>query len=95
MSLFNFLGEFALFNMVCDWLFGKPKDSIHATTCQDYQSEDINVLDDRLDDLQEHLDELQAKLDSCDIYDERYDDLQDELDTIQDELDELESGSDW
>lgn len=32
MSFWNFLGGFALFNMICDWFSGKPKSQHQSYT---------------------------------------------------------------
>lgn len=88
MSLWNFLGGFALFNLVCDWLSSPPK----AKTMLHKQDEDFydpaNRYD-RLNDLEDRLDELESQLDDCDIYSDQYDSIQDEIDRIQDCIDEI------
>lgn len=93
MNFWNFLGGFALFNMVCDMFSSKPRMTydtpqhrFHDYDYEDYLGTDTDIMSDRYDDLQDRIDELQDRIDCM----EEWEDIQDELDDLQDELDDLE-----
>lgn len=95
MSFWNFLCEFALFNMIRNWFSQTPK--LPSEPVQPYHkhsryADDISVHD--TDALQDRIDRLECQLDDCDIMSDRYDRIQDEIDRLQDRLDEIEDSLD-
>lgn len=92
MSIFNFLGGFALFNMFCDWFSGKPNRSSNST-CDIYDPGRYRDDYDRIEELEQDISEAENHLDrykefgDTDAYDP--DDLRDELDDLREELDDL------
>lgn len=98
MSFWSFLGEFAVFNAICDLFSSNPghnmlssgQSGIHGYY-DDYQ----NDFNERVDELQDRLDDLESRLDNCDIISGRYDEIQYEIDDIQDQLDELDDYDDF
>lgn len=105
MSFWNFLGEFAVFNMICNLFSGKPKPP-HVSPYQPQQDYTPNPeLEARIEELEQEIKESEKRLaeyqriidsshstdlDDCDI-----DELQDRIDELESQLDDcdVESGS--
>ena len=93
MSFWSFMGEFALFNLICNWFSGKPKNSSQWSH-QNKNYFGSKGYDARMDEWQrgsDRIDELESMLDDCDIDSDRYDEIIDELDALEDHVDCLES----
>lgn len=98
MSFWSFLGEFAVFNAICDLFSSKPghnTPSAGQSGTYDYHDDYQNDFNERVDELQDRLDDLENRLDNCDIISGRYDEIQYEIDVIQDRLDELDDYNDF
>lgn len=87
MSLWSFIGEMALFNLI----FGKKRrrgeDS--GATAGNGSWRELSE-QESTDTLQDRLDLMEDKLYECDEDSELYDDLLAEIDDLQDRLDEME-----
>lgn len=99
MSLWNFLGGFALFNMICDMFSSKskqtympPQPDYHDYDYDDSFSSDIDGTD--IDALQDRVDELEIQLAGTDAMSDRYDELSDRIDELQERIDCLEEWED-
>ncbi len=88
MSLWNFLGAMALFDLI----FGKKRrgNANYGAAASNSSWCDVAAVHEREDKLQDLLDLLEDKLYECDEDSELYDDLQAEIDDLQDRLDEME-----
>lgn len=98
MSFWSFIGEVALFNMICNWFSGKPKHSApDAVKTYHYRdSAQIEELNRRIRDAEMKRDEYRSKMDemaAASVKDYDIDDLQDRIDKLESELDEYEEGS--
>lgn len=76
MSFWSFIGGFAVFNMIFDFMFGKS-DKHH------YETDDTVARDNEA-----RLAELEDELSDCDICDDRYDYLTEELDDWPEDIDD-------
>lgn len=96
MSFWKFLGEFAVFSLVCD-LFSKGSKPHPTSTPIPYQydPERETEYEERITDLQEQIEDLKCRLDDFDPNYDDYDELQDELECLQDDLDDLEFDHDF
>lgn len=98
MSFWNFLGGFALFNMICDWFSGKPKSHHQSYPPAHYDARDAEY-ETRIEELQREIEHSKAKIaeyqqivDSESTY--GIDDADvDELDDLYDDLADLDD--DW
>ena len=98
MSFLNFLGGFAVFNVVCDMFSGKRKqvspESEPYYSRHDWgdypECEFGGASDTDIDDLQGRIDELEDRLADFDRMSDRYDEIQDRIDELHDQLDDLE-----
>lgn len=81
MSLWSFIGEMALFNLI----FGKKRrgNANCGATASSSSWRDVAAVHEREDKLQDRLDLLEDKLYECDEDSELYDDLQDRLDEME------------
>lgn len=103
MSLWNFLGEFALFNMICDLFSGKPKPPYGL---DDFTSSTLDT-NSSIAEIQRRIDELEAMRDSTGVTSGYYLEILEaidatrelleckvELEKLQKELDDLRNGFD-
>lgn len=103
MSFWNFLGEFALFNMICDWFSGKPKSRHRSYPPMHDQGHDAEY-ETRVEELQREIEHPKAKIaeyqrivdsESTDgIDDADADELQERIDTLEEQLDSCDVMSD-
>lgn len=103
MSFLNFLGEFALFNMICDWFSGKPK-SLHRSSPLLHDNTHSGEYETRIEELQREIEHSKAKIaeyqriiDSESTYgidDADADELQDRIDELKEQLDSCDVMSD-
>ena len=103
MSFWNFLGEFALFNMICDWFSGKPK-SQHQSYPPMHDHVHGAEYGTRIEELQREIEHSKAKIaeyqrivDSESTYsidDADADELQERIDTLEEQLDSCDVMSD-
>lgn len=103
MSLFNFLGEFALVNAVCDLfnavrdLFAsKPKQPVYMPPQRHYVDLDyvdypsVKTSSSDAAALQSRIDELELLLAETDVMSDSYDEIQDRIDALQERIDCIE-----
>ena len=98
MTFWNFLGGFALFNMICDWFSGKPKSQHQSYPLLHDHVSDAEY-ETRIEELQREIEHSKAKIaeyqriiDSESTY--GIDDADvDELDDLYDDLVDLDD--DW
>lgn len=103
MSFWNFLGGFALFNMICDWFSGKPKSQHQSFPPAHYDDRDAEY-ETRIEKLQREIEHSKAKIaeyqqivDSESTYgidDADADELQERIDTLEEQLDSCDVMSD-
>ncbi len=103
MSFWNFLGGFALFNMICDWFSGKPK-SKHRSYPLLHDNAHDGEYETRIEELQREIELSKAKIaeyqrivDSENTYgidDADADELQERIDTLEEQLDNCDVMSD-
>lgn len=91
MSFWNFLGEFALFNMICNLFSGKPK-SQHQSYPLLYDQIHDTEYETRIEELQRIIDSERAYVN--DDADADADALQDRIDKLEDQLDDIEDRQD-
>jgi hypothetical protein len=102
MSFWNYLGEFALFNMVCNWFSGQPKrqsqpyqlfhDYAHDAEC----GTRIEELQREIEHSKAKITEYQRIIDSDRVYgidDADVDQLQDRIDKLEEQLDSCDAMS--
>lgn len=94
MSLWSFIGGFAIFNTVCDLFSSKPKQTyIEPKQPYDYYDIDDELmgredLEDELSDLRDEIEDLRDQLDDLQQeYQDLLDDLEDE-DLLIDDLED-------
>lgn len=103
MSFWNFLGEFALFNMISNWFSGKPKPQ--KQPCQPFHDYTHDAeYETRIEELQREIEHSQTKIaeyrriiDSERVYgidDADADELQDRIDQLEEQLDSCDLMSD-
>lgn len=87
MSFWNFLSEFAIFNMLCNWFSGKPKQNsqpVHQSSCCNLDADYYN----RIEELNQQIKESERSLAE---YKGLSDSATDDIDELQDRIEELES----
>lgn len=87
MSFWNFLGEFAIFNMLCNWFSGKPKQNsqpVHQRYDRYHDADYYNCIE-------ELNQQIKGSERSLAEYKELSDSAIDDIDELQDRIDELES----
>ncbi len=96
MGVLNFIGDFALYNALCN-LFSRKRKPIAAKPAPYYRH---RAIDDRqqcdfdrsgcseIDSLQDRIDALERRLDDCDVLSDDYDDVQDRIDELYDRIDD-------
>ncbi|WP_302132653.1 hypothetical protein, partial [uncultured Muribaculum sp.] len=101
MSFWNFLGEFAIFNMICNLFSRKSKSSTIGT----YQPHYIinSQYEARIQELENEIKESEKRIAECqkivdnsqptDLKDYDIDELQDRIDELEDQLDNCDVGS--
>lgn len=105
MSFWNFIGEFALINMICNWFSGKPKPQHQSPTFQPFPDYTHDAeYKTRIDELQREIEHSKAKIaeyqqviDSELAYgidDTDVDELQDRIDKLEEQLDRCDVMSD-
>lgn len=99
MSMWKFLGEVALFDMIRRWFSSthyvpapKPIPTSVPPVITNQRIPAAPIVRDRcsVDELHERVDALESELDDLDIMSERYDDIQDRIDLLMDRIDEIE-----
>lgn len=103
MSFWNFLGEFALFNMICNWFSGKSKPQKQPCQPFDDYTHDAEF-ETRIEELQREIEhsktkiaEYQRIIDSEMAYgidNAVVDELQDRIDQLEEQLDGCDVMSD-
>jgi hypothetical protein len=103
MSFWNYLGGFALFNMICDWFSGKPKSHHQSYTLLHDHVSDAEY-ETRIEELQREIEHSKAKIaeyqriiDSESTYgidDADVDELQERIDVLEEQLDSCDVMSD-
>lgn len=87
MSFGNFLGEFAIFNMLCNWFSGKPKQNSQPV----HQSSGCSLDADYYNCIEELNQQIKESERSLAEYKKMSDSATDDIDELQDRIDELES----
>lgn len=102
MSLWNFLGGFAIFNAVCDLFSSKPRQTYVPTRqsftdfrddfTSDYHDDVFADKDCRhdLDALRDRVDNLELRLAETNPLSVQYDEIQERIDELQDRIDYLD-----
>lgn len=92
MSFWNFLGEFAVFNMICNWFSHKPKSSsqtVRQSICHDFgveQDARTEALNHRIDAAEKRISEYHRLIDDMPTGNG----MNHDIDELQDRIDELE-----
>ena len=103
MSVWKFLGELSLFEIIRRWFSSahhsavpKPIPVSIPPVIRNQRVSAVSAVGDRcsVDELQERIDALESELDDLDIMSERYDDIQERIDILMDRIDEIEEAED-
>ena len=103
MSFWDFLGGFALFNMICDWFSGKPKSQHQSYPPMHDHVHDAEYVT-RIEELQREIEHSKAKIaeyqqiiddeSTYGIDDADADELQERIDTLEEQLESCDVMSD-
>ena len=103
MSVWKFLGELSLFEIIRRWFSSahhssapRPMPVPIPPVIRNQRITAVSAVRDRcsVDELHERIDALESELDDLDIMSERYDDIQERIDMLMERIDEIEETED-